>query len=305
MTDDDLRAEGGPATAGPALGVSWEGRPLELLRAVAPVVDVVEVVPDCLVGPGGQVVVERLRELDRVVPSHPVTYHGVGLSIGTVEGWNEDYLGHLETLLAWRQPWWHSEHLGFTQVDGSFLGTMPALPPTLEALDHVVPRVLALQQRYGLELMLEHVATPLDRPGDMSLATFLNTIAAETGSRMLLDLHNLECDADNGHLDLEVFLDELDWSAVGEIHVAGGVWQQGWHLDVHSGPLAASTADLLRTAVARADRVGLVVYEVLSAALPRLGVDTVVDQLTTVRDILDEALLERARPLPAWSGRRS
>ncbi len=282
---------------GPALGVSWEGRPVALLEAVADHVDVVEVVPDCLVGPDGNIATERLRELDRFAPRLDVTYHGIGLSIGSVEGWNEAYLGHLETLLAWRSPLWHSEHLGFTEVDGSFLGAMPCLPPTLEALDLVVERVLTLQERYGLEFMLEHVASPLDRPGDMSLATFLNTIASETGSRMLLDLHNLECDADNGLLDLDVFFDELDWAAVGEIHVAGGVWQDGWHLDVHAGTVAESTGQLLRLALAEAENVGLVVYEVLASAVPRLGVDGVVAEVDRLRGVIDEAFLDRtARP---------
>lgn len=292
-TTADATAEGRLV---PALGVSWEGRPMDLLEAVAGHVDVVEVVPDCLVGPDGQVAAARLRELDLLAADLDMTYHGIGLSIGSADGWNEEYLGHLETLLAWRRPLWHSEHLGLTRVDGPFLGTMGCLPQTVEALDLVVERALALQDRYGLELMLEHVATPLDRSADMSLATFVNTVAAETGSRMLLDLHDLECDADNGLLDLEVFFDELDWNAVGEIHVAGGVWREGRHLDVHAVPVAESTLDLLRTALANADRLGLVVYEVLASALPALGQQAVVDQLAGLRDILDDALLDRARP---------
>ena len=118
--------------------------------------------------------------------------------------------------------------------------------------------------------------------------------AAETGSRLLLDLHNIECDVDNGYLRLDEFLDELDWTAVGEIHVAGGVWHDGWHLDVHTGLVADSTMALLATALERATNLDLVVYEVLASAVPRLGVDAIGDQLDTVR-----ALLSPATPVPA------
>lgn len=280
MTDVQPDARGGRL---PALGVSYEGRPRALLAALAPVVDVVEVLPDCLLGRDGRPHRALLDDLDELAPDVGLTYHGIGLSIGTTSGWNEDYLRLLDTMFAWRAPRWHSEHLGFTTVDGSFLGTMPAVPPTQEALELVIARSRTMSAAYGREFMLEHVATPLARPGEMSLASFLNTLAAETGNRLLIDLHNLECDADNGLLDLDDFVEELDWSRVGEIHLAGGVWYDGRHLDVHSGPVADSTLDLLDVALAHATNLDLVLYEVLGEAVPGLGVDTVVDQVATLR----------------------
>lgn len=268
----------------PAVGVSYEGRPRELLAGLAPLVDVIEVLPDCLVGAGGRLNPALLDDLDELAPDVDLTYHGIGLSIGTTAGWNEDYLRLLDHLFAWRTPRWHSEHLGFTTVDGSFLGTMPALPPTHEALELVVARSRVMTEAYGREFMLEHVATPLARPAEMSVASFLNTIAVETGNRLLIDLHNLECDADNGLLDLAEFVEELDWSRVGEIHLAGGVWYDGRHLDVHSGPVADTTLDLLDVALDRATNLDLVLYEVLGEAVPVLGIDTVVDQVATLRE---------------------
>lgn len=272
--------------AAPALGLSWEGRPLELLAATAPLVNVIEVIPDALLGPAGDIEISHLRALDEFAEHTPLTYHGVGLSIGSVEGWNESYFRLLDRLLAWREPLWHSEHLGFTQVAGRPLATMPALPATPEALDLVVPRARCVRERYGLEFMLEHVASPLARPGAESLATFLNSVAAETGSRLLLDLHNLECDVNNGLLNLEEFIAELDWSRVGEIHLAGGVWHDGFHLDVHARLLAPSTLRLLELALPRAVNLELVVFEVLAGAVDRLGIPAIQQQLRAVRAVM-------------------
>lgn len=274
------RAEGRPP---PALGVSWEGRPTALLPTLAARADVIEIVPDALRGSDGSVNRALLDDLDHHAPDVPVTFHGIGLSIGSVDGWNDDYLRLLDQVIAWREPLWHSEHLGFTHVDGAFLGTMPAIPTTEEALELVIDRARDLRDRYGREFMLEHVASPLDRPAGLSLASFLNTLAAETGSRLLLDLHNLECDVDNGYLRLDEFVDELDWSAVGEIHVAGGIWHDGWHLDVHTGLVAESTLSLLRTALARTTDLELVLYEVLASAVPGLGYDAIGAQLDALR----------------------
>ena len=212
---------GGGATS-PALGVSFEGRPRALLEAVAPLVDVVEVVPDCLVGPDGRVNPRLLDDLDELAGDTDLTYHGIGLSLGSSSGWNEDYLRLLDTFLDWRTPRWHSEHLGFCLVDGSFLGTMPALPATHEALELVVDRATGCAVATGWSSCSSTWPARWSGPSEMSLASFLNTIAEETGSRLLLDLHNLECDVDNGQLDLDAFVDELDWSHVGEIHLAGG-----------------------------------------------------------------------------------
>ena len=283
MTGPLAEIRGGQRLQLPALGVSYEGRPRELLAALAPLVDVIEVLPDCLVGADGRLNPALLDDLDELAPDTAVTYHGIGLSIGTSAGWNEDYLRLLDAMFAWREPRWHSEHLGFTTVDGAFLGTMPALPSTSAALELVIDRSRAMTAAYGREFLLEHVATPLERPAEMSLAAFLNALAEETGNRLLVDLHNLECDADNGLLDLPSFVDELDWSRVGEIHLAGGVWYDGHHLDVHSGPVADSTLDLLDVALARATNLDLVLYEVLGEAVPGLGVATVAEQVATLR----------------------
>jgi uncharacterized protein len=284
---DPVSPRGRGRTAPPAIGIAFEGRPEGFLEAVAPHVDAIEVVPDCIATRDGvRPSIAILDELDRYAPHHLLTYHGIGLSLGTVTGWNEEYLRLLERLLEWRQPAWHSEHLGFSIVDGHFLGTMPALPTSTEAAELITERALRLRELFGLDVMLEHVANPLPRPGELSLAAFLNQIGRGAGCRLLLDLHNLECDVDNRLLVLDDFVAELDWSLVGEVHVAGGIWRDGFHLDVHSETAAPSTLALLRDVLRRASRLELVVFEVLAEAVPHLGVERVTGQLATLAGIV-------------------
>ena len=271
--------DAGPRRGGPDIGFSFEGRPIELLEAVCPFVDVIEIVPDCLVNSSAGAL--DLRWLD-VLDEHPtvdVVYHGVGLSLGTASGWNEAYLELLELVCEVKAPRWHSEHLGFTTVDGHFLGTMPALPATIEAADLAIERVAMLQERFGIEVLLEHVASPLPRPDVMSRAHFLNVITRGSACGLILDLHNLECDADNGELLVDDFLDELDLDAVREIHVAGGVWERGVHLDVHAGLPAPSTRALLRRVAPHCRNLELVVFELLAEACTNFPASSIVNEL--------------------------
>jgi uncharacterized protein (UPF0276 family) len=260
----------------PALGISYEGKPTTLLGDVADLVDVVEIVPDRFVARYSDRVGDRtFASLDEYVPHAEVAYHGVGLSMGTASGWNDAYLGLLERLCEHRAPRWHSEHLGFTIVDGHFLGTMVAVPATMEAADLLTTRAAAVRARLGIDFLLEHVASPLVRPDELAPAEFLNVVARGSGWGVLLDLHNLECDEDNGQLRIREFLDELDLDLVKEIHVAGGVWRDGYHLDRHAGLPDPSTLSRLEATIPHCPNVELVVFEMHGDAIETVGRETV------------------------------
>jgi uncharacterized protein (UPF0276 family) len=262
---------GGPA---PSLGFSYGGRDPALLHHILPVVDVLEVTPDDLVTVAGDEValddrvVDHLREL-----SHDTTIvvHGVGLSIGSYGGYSQNYLRILSDFVERVDVAWHSEHLGFTTVEESYLGAMLTLPRTEEVLELLSGRAAAIRSRFGIPFLLENVAGLLPDPGgEHSPAGFLNALAAGSGCGLLLDLYNLECDAANTGLDVDRFLDELDLSVVGELHVAGGVQHFGLQLDVHSRLTRPSTRQL--TARVGSARPGLTtVFELLPQAVSVLG----------------------------------
>lgn len=276
----------GSATT-PLLAISYEGRPDALLEAVVGRVGAVEITPDCLTrAECAEPNPAQLQPIDEHFPTCPVTYHGIGLSMGTATGWNDDYLHLLDAICTWRAPLLHSEHLGYTTVDGSFLGAMPAVPTTLEAANLVIERASRLRRHLGVDCLLEHVASPLPRTTEMRLATWLNLVCRESGCGLLLDLYNLECDADNGFIDLGQFLDEIDTTLVGEIHLAAGVWHEGLHLDVHSNLTARSTQDLLAAVLPRCPNLKVVTYEILAAAVPIVGVDRIVGHISHLGALL-------------------
>jgi len=65
---------------------------------------------------------ETLNLLADLATHVTIVIHGVGLLIGTVQGWNTDYFRLLDQILDAVPVGWHSEHLGFTHVNGHFTG---------------------------------------------------------------------------------------------------------------------------------------------------------------------------------------
>lgn len=272
----------------PRLATTYEGRDPVLLETVVPLVDYIEIVPDAIaksVGKSRFLDPETLSELHTVRDKVEVIAHGVGLSIGSYDNYSSDYLLLLDQLHSNIDLAWHSEHLGYTTVDGKNLGTMLPLPRTEEALELVSQRITKIQQRYDLPFLLENVAHVLPTPGsDYSPAGFLNALVERTGCHLLLDIYNLECDVFNHDLDLDAFLEELNLDAVWELHLANGVQHRGLQLDVHSEITRQSTLTIAREVVRQAPALRAVTYELLSQAVPVLGYKAIANELHRIRD---------------------
>jgi len=273
--------------ARPALATTYEGDDAELFARIVPLVDYIEISPDTIAA--SHTGEARLRkavvdEYAAVRDKVGFIAHGIGLSIGSFDRWNDCYIRLLDELFGHLDITWHSEHLGCTTVAGKTVGTMFALPRTGEALDLVCARVQRIQDRYRAPFLLEHIINLLpDEPAEYAPAGFLNAIVARTGCGLIIDAYNLECDAHNQGLDIAAFLDELDMAAVRELHLAGGVAHDGFHLDVHSGLVRDSTLNLGLDIVSRAPKLAAVTYEFLKEAVPLIGHDAICAELCRLR----------------------
>jgi uncharacterized protein (UPF0276 family) len=142
-----------------------------------------------------------------------------------------------------------------------------------------------MQDRYKLPFLLENVVHVIpDAPGAYTDAGFLNEMTRRTGCGLILDVYNLECDAHNHGFDIQGFLDELEMSNVRELHVARGVEDNGFLLDVHSQIAASSTVALAQKVVRESEgNAKVAVYEFMPEAVPGLGYDAITDQLHRLR----------------------
>lgn len=271
-----------------AIGASFAGGGEGYLDRILPLVDVVEITPDSLavVRDGrGHLRGEVIEVLEEIARRARLVVHGVGLSIGSHDGYCEDYLRLIEPIFDRIDVAWHSEHLGYTKVDGHDLGTMLVLPRLRQTADMICARVDDIQRRYGAPFLLENVVNLLpEHPlADFTPAGFLNAITGRTGCGLILDVYNLECDAHNHGLDIPAFLDELDFAAVREIHLANGVVERGLRLDVHSRRTDPETLVLADEVLARATAAEVILFELLPQAIESMG-DGIESELTLLRE---------------------
>ena len=271
-----------------AIGATYEGRDPDLLERILPLVNYVEVTLETISEVHDHEVSlsdEIMSELRNIGKAVQIIVHGVSLSIGSHEGWSSTYLHLLEDFLEQVDVAWHSEHLGYTKVDGEHLGIMLAMPKTDEALDMVCERVNTIQERYKIPFLLENIVHVIpDFPSDYSEAGFLNALTDRTGCGLILDVYNLECDAHNHAFDIPAFLNELQSTNVRELHVACGVEHDGFLLDVHSQLPRRSTIELAQRVVREsAGSARVVVYEFMPEAVPGLGYDAIAEELGRLR----------------------
>jgi uncharacterized protein (UPF0276 family) len=263
-------------SAAPALATTYEGDDIALLERMVPLVDLIEISPDAIARIDSKQARLRPEVLDEYAcVSSEVRFiaHGIGLSIGSFDHWDEGYLVLLDELFARVPLEWHSEHLAISTVAGESVGTMFPVPRTTEALDLVCERVRLIQERYRVPFLLEHVIHLLpDAPAEFTPAGFLNAITARTGCGLILDAYNLQCDVVNQGLNIRDFLDELDLNAVREMH-----------LDIHSRLTDQSTLDLASAVVPRAPNLRAVTFELLKEAVPMLGYAAITGELSRIR----------------------
>jgi uncharacterized protein (UPF0276 family) len=291
--DRDARSSGG-------VGFSCSPGLRSLVQEVRDLVDIYEVSPDLLCQEVDEHGPARLRpdprliaQVEDMLDDKPILYHGLTLSIGSADGWNESYLTMLASFFAWRQPAWHSEHLGFLYFRSPEGGSMSTgiplpVPFTAEAAALLTERITAIQARFPVPFLIENTAYYLPElpaePG-WDEAVFLDEVARRSGCGLLLDLHNLYCNAQNHGLDAEALVMRLDLAQVTEIHLAGGVVHDGFVLDVHSRLVPEPVWRLFEQVLPHARNLRAVVYEVMEQAVPWLDPADVRGELRRIRSM--------------------
>jgi hypothetical protein len=184
-------------------------------------IDVVEVLLEDYVG-ASRKALQALRFLSEQVP---VIYHGVTLGLASTHPVDPRRLGRVaRTLEALKAESW-SEHLAFVRAGGIEIGHLAAAPRTIATIEGTLSNMHRLKGMIGLIPALENIATLLEPPGStLSEPEWVSAIACETRAELLIDLHNLLCNAHNAGLDPERYLLNFPLERVTHVHLSGGRW---------------------------------------------------------------------------------
>ena len=166
---------------------------------------------------------------------YPVTMHCVGMSLGSVDPINYQYLNKIKALASEVTPAIISDHLCWTSLNSHYSHDLLPLPYTEEALDHIAERILKIQDYLGQRIAIENVSAYLTyKHSTIDEVEFLNTLAERSDSYILFDLNNLYVNHINNNQDIDKYIDEIKFERIVEIHLAGFEDKGNYCLDSHN-----------------------------------------------------------------------
>jgi len=178
------------------------------------------------------------RVLRAVREHHPVVFHGVSLSIGSLDPLDERYLAGVAALCAELEPAIVSDHLCWTALGGHNVHDLLPLPYTEEALAHVVARVQRVQERLGRRIALENPSSYAAFTGaELGEAEFLAELARRADCGLLLDVNNVFVSCTNHGWDPVAYLAALPADRIGYVHLAGHSRNGALLIDTHDEPV--------------------------------------------------------------------
>jgi uncharacterized protein len=200
----------------------------------------VEVHPQNYWGPGAE---ERNYWLSQIAERLPLSFHSVGLSLGSAGGLNEAELERLAMLCERYNPAMVSDHLSFSGNAHDRVSDLLPIPYTREALDVFVSAVDRVQERLGRQMLIENPARYLAYAhNDMNEVEFLARLIARTGCGLLLDINNVVVTCGNLGGAPADYLATIDPDWIGEVHLSGHAIVEHpsgpLHIDDHASAIA-------------------------------------------------------------------
>lgn len=220
---------------------------------------------------------EPVAALTQVRARYPVSLHGVGLGLGSLEAPRAEHLSQLKALVRRIEPALVSEHLCWNRAGEHCFNDLLPVPRVDGALDVVAEHIDIVQNALGRQILIENVSAYVAFEGEVCTeAEMLAGLVAKTGCGVLLDLNNLHVNTLNLGIDPFAELTRLPKHCVGEMHVAGFEWLDEVAIDTHGAPVSDP------------------VWTLLDAALDRFGPTAVLLERDTNLPSLDGLLQEYA-----------
>ncbi len=192
------------------------------------------------------------KQLEAIRHYYPISLHGVGMSLGSVDSLDRSHLKRVKHLVDQIDPIAISEHLSWSSINQAYANDLLPLPYTQELLDLLTNKIHQVQEALQRPLKIENPSTYLQfTHSTWTESAFLAELQRTTGCELLLDLNNVYVNSLNHGFTVSDYLAEIDPQTVTEIHLAGFITRtlpEGHiHIDSHSQPVCSAVWQLYQT----------------------------------------------------------
>lgn len=220
------------------VGIGLRPEHYQVIEQTKPAIDFLEVHSENYFDPHSL----HYSYLQQISQHYPLSFHGIGLSLGSDEAVSIKHLKQLKTLINEFNPFLVSDHLSWSSLQGAYFNDLLPVPYTHEALMRFVSNINQVQDYLQTQIIIENPSSYLEyQETDLPEAEFLNQISEKTGCGLLLDINNIYVSAVNNDFSAQQYLDMIHFNKVQEIHLAGHTRKEFENgdilIDTHSKPI--------------------------------------------------------------------
>jgi uncharacterized protein len=198
----------------------------------------------------------RLSWLTAISEHHPISLHGVAMSLAGESALDAAHLARFASLVKRIAPRLVSEHLAWSNAGGAYLPDLLPLPRTNDALNRIVSNISQMQDAIGRVIAIENPSHYIRIEGHAwDEIAFLHEIAKRSGCGLLLDVNNVYVSAQNLGYSADAYIDAFPGDVIHEIHLAGHsadpTLGDSLLIDSHDAPVAPEVWALYRRLITR------------------------------------------------------
>ncbi len=284
------------------VGILYNAALPEYLQSNISHLDYIEIIPDMFWSDDGRGANPRFvelpqwrQQLDWISERVPLVAHNIGISLGTIDYFDEEYIYFMKKMNEKYHFKWHSDHLSFLKLPtkGSHdhnAGIAVPVPYDEDYLEMISKKTEFITNEIKLPFLIENNVYFVEYPDqDYTETEFINKLVNKNDNcNILLDIHNLYANSINQKIKSKAYIDELDMTRVLEMHIAGGNEMNGTYMDSHAGPCPDEVWELLDYAVSKAPNLRGITFEFHESYFHILKFDGLNHQLDTARNILNK-----------------
>ncbi len=118
---------------------------------------------------------------------------------------------------------------------------------------------------------------------DIKDGEFLSQIVQRADCGILLDLHNIWTNELNGREKVKDFLNDIPLERVWEVHLAGGLEEDGYWLDAHSGEIPEKLLEISRNVIPMLPNLHVIIFEIYPSYVNEIDSSIIREQLEELK----------------------